>query len=129
MKIYQSKYDWWLMLIVYGAMVLPIALGIIDGEYLMSFLLLIITVLVTVLFYYTRYKIDEGKLIVMWTKIDVHNIRKIYKTRNPISSPALSLDRIAICYGKFDEILVSPKNREEFIKELLKINPDIEVRI
>jgi Bacterial PH domain len=46
-----------------------------------------------------------------------------------LSSPAASLDRIAIVYNKYDEIYISPKNREDFIKELLKINSDIIVDV
>lgn len=129
MIIYKSKRDWWLILIVYGAMLLPVVLGIIDKEYLLSALFAVISLVIAILFHYTRYKIDGDKLIVMWTKIDIQSIRKIYKTNSPLSSPALSIDRIAICYDKFEEILVSPKDRNGFIHELLKINPDIEVKL
>jgi hypothetical protein len=66
---------------------------------------------------------------MIWnTKIEIKSIRKIYRTNNPLSSPALSLDRLAIVYNKFDEILISPKERNEFIDELLKINPSIEIQ-
>ena len=65
---------------------------------------------------------------LLHTKIEISTIRKIYRTNNPLSSPALSLDRIAVVYNKFDEILISPKERNEFINELLKINPSIEVK-
>jgi hypothetical protein len=74
------------------------------------------------------YKIEGENLIIWHTKIEISTIRKIYRTNNPLSSPALSLDRIAIVYNKFDEILISPKERNEFINELLKINPSIEVK-
>jgi hypothetical protein len=37
------------------------------------------------------------------------------------------LDRIAVVYNKYDEVLISPKEREDFIAELLKINPNIEI--
>jgi hypothetical protein len=39
------------------------------------------------------------------------------------------LDRIAVVYNKFDEVLISPKEREAFVQELLKINPNIEVKL
>jgi hypothetical protein len=74
-----------------------------------------------------KYKI-EGQYLRIWTtKIDIHSIKKVYRTNNPLSSPALSLDRIAIVYNKYDEILISPKDRSAFIAELLSINPAIEV--
>jgi hypothetical protein len=127
MKIYRSKIDWWLVLIVYGAFVYPIVYGIRMKHYELSFIFAGIVGLISFLFYTTRYKI-EGENVVIWrTKIHIHSIRKVYKTRNPLSSPALSLDRIAIVYNKFDEVLISPVERDDFIQELLKINPNIEV--
>ncbi|MCB0443641.1 MAG: PH domain-containing protein, partial [Flavobacterium sp.] len=68
-------------------------------------------------------------LKVWWIKIDIHSIKRIFKTNNPLSSPALSLDRIAIVYNKYDEVLISPKFKKEFVDVLLKINPSIIVEI
>lgn len=67
-----------------------------------------------------QYKIIGENLFVCNSKIEIISIRKIYKTNNPLSSPALSLNRLAIIYNTFDEILISPKNCDNFIKELLK---------
>jgi len=41
----------------------------------------------------------------------------------------LSLDRIAIVYNTYDEVLISPQNKKEFIEELLRINPYIQVEV
>jgi hypothetical protein len=127
--VFKSKMDWWLptlMLIVLG---FPIGMGIIEKEYLVSVLFAIILAAVFIMFHYTVYRLQDGQLVVWSTKIDIRTIRKINKTRNPISSPALSLDRIEIIYNKFDSILISPKDKQAFVEELLKINPDIVVKI
>jgi hypothetical protein len=129
MKVYKSKRDWWLMLIVFGAMGFPVVMGILEKNYLISGFFAGIMIVIAILFHFTVYKLDGEHLIVGRTKIDIKTIRKVYKTNNPVSSPALSIDRIAICYNKFDEILISPKEREDFIGELLKANPDIVVQI
>ncbi|MBW7871619.1 MAG: PH domain-containing protein, partial [Flavobacteriia bacterium] len=42
-----------------------------------------------------------------------------------LSSPAPSFDRIIVKYGKFDEIILSPKDKFKFTKDLKQINPDI----
>lgn len=60
-------------------------------------------------------------------KIDINDIRKIVQTTNPMSSPALSLDRIEIFYHKFDSIIISPKDKILFIEDLKRINPAIEI--
>jgi hypothetical protein len=127
MKIYRSKIDWWLMLIVYGAFVYPVVDGIRMKQYILSLVFIGIILLISFLFYNTRYTIEGENLLIWRTKIDINSIRKVYKTRNPLSSPALSLDRLAIVYNKFDEVLISPVERDDFIQELLKINPNIEV--
>lgn len=55
------------------------------------------------------------------------SIKNISETRNPISSPALSLDRLEIVYNRFDSVLISPADKIDFIAELLHRKPDIEV--
>ena len=54
---------------------------------------------------------------------------KLTETNNLLSSPATSIDRIEILYNKFDIILVSPKDKSEFIKNLTAINSNIEVKL
>ena len=96
-------------------------LGIINGQSILFFIFW--------MFSKIKYVIDGTILIVWWIKIDIHSIKRIYKTNNPMSSPALSLDRIAIVYNKYDEVLISPKLKKQFVDELLKINPSIVVEI
>ena len=54
-------------------------------------------------------------------------ISKITETNNLFSSPATSLDRLSLTYNQFDGVMISPKDKQEFIKHLLQINPAIEV--
>ncbi len=58
-------------------------------------------------------------------KIPIENIRELRPTRDLTSSPALSLNRLRVRYNKFDDILLSPQNQEQFIVELLARNPNI----
>lgn len=133
MQIYKSKIDWWLGLFfvypIYRSIV-----SIIDGEWIGYPVLVFFLLFIVFISKSTRYIIAENQLIVKCMfivndRIEISKIRKIEKTNSVLSSPALSLDRIAIYYNKFDEIMVSPKEREDLIKELLKINPNIEVKI
>ena len=129
MKIYRSKIDWWLMLVVFVPFLIILVKAIFDCEIEMIYTGLLLIGLVLLLFWTIKYKIDQGILTVWFTKIEIKNIKKVYKTRNPLSSPALSIDRIAIIYNKYDEVLISPKDKVQFIEDLLKINPDIEVKL
>jgi len=59
--------------------------------------------------------------------IDIGSITKITPTRNILSSPALSLDRLEIFYNKYDSIMISPNDKAGFIDQLKGINAGIEV--
>lgn len=129
MKIYESKIDWWLIVLVFGALLSPIYYGIIENDYLIVVVFAVISIAVFFLFRAIKYKIDNTNLIIGSSKIDVNSIRKIYKTKNPLSSPALSIDRIAIVYNKYDEVLISPKDKKGFVDAILQINSNIIVEI
>jgi hypothetical protein len=129
MKVYKSKVDWWLVLLILAVFGFPIVDGILSKEYMLSVVFVILLSFFWVLAITLKYKI-EGEYLSIWrTKIDIRTIRKVYATRNPLSSPALSINRIAIVYNKYDEVLISPNDRADFINELLKVNPNIEVKL
>ena len=78
------------------------------------------------------YTIDGNYLIITCgfattMKVQIDSITKIKETYNLLSSPAASLDRIAIYYGKSGFVLLSPKKKMDFINRLSVINPKIEV--
>ena len=82
------------------------------------------------MFFKTIYTIEENKLKIKcgffsYKSIEINDMREIAKSTNIISSPAASFDRIEIKYGKFDEVIISPKNKFEFAKDLVKINSKI----
>lgn len=57
--------------------------------------------------------------------IYIKSIKKVRATQDRTTSPALSLDRLEICYNRYGRIVVSPDNKTEFIKELKEVNPRI----
>lgn len=131
MKVFKSKIDWWFgLLLVY-----PIFMSVksmLFGEWVGLLGLSIVIVLILFFSKTTRYIINDNQLIVkstwvVYERIDISKITKIEKTNSILSSPALSLDRIRIRYNKYDEVLISPKVKKEFIDELLKVNPTIEI--
>lgn len=131
MKVFKSKIDWWFGLVL----VYPIFVSIksmLEGEWIGLLGLGVVVGLILVFSKTTRYIINENQLIVKSTwivneRIDISKITKIEKSNSVLSSPALSLDRLRIRYNKYDEILISPKEKKEFTDELLKINPNIEI--
>ena len=76
----------------------------------------------------TYYVIDGDTLVIRssflrW-RVPIAKIQSITPTGNPLSSPALSLDRLRIDYdGR--QIMVSPEEKQRFIEALRGINPAI----
>ena len=63
--------------------------------------------------------------------VAIDKIRQISETNTLISSPATSLDRLEIRFEdekKFGSVVVSPKDKAGFIRKLLELNPEIEVK-
>lgn len=94
--------------------------------------LLPVILFVVHIFLTTSYTVENGKLTIkcsfLFNKtININTIKKITETNNPSSSPATSLDRLEITYGKFDSIIISPKQKMEFINYITTLNPDVEV--
>ncbi len=105
------------------ASVLSISLGVVLPIILILFVLTTIT-----------YTVKDGELKVrvgglLYRRIQIRTIKKIEKTRTILSAPAASLDRIIIYYNRYDEIVLSPKDKEQFIADLQKENPSIEVNL
>ena len=78
----------------------------------------------------TRYVIEGEDLTVFYgfflkKRIPISSITSIHHSRNPLSSPALSLRRLSIRFNHYDEILVSPEKPEAFIAALKTVNPHI----
>lgn len=98
------------------------------------FLGLIASLILWILFD-TKYKIRENNLQYysgpIRGKIDILKINKIENVKTwyvtSLFKPALGSYGLTITYNKFDDIYISPKNNEDFIAELLKINPNIHV--
>ncbi len=70
----------------------------------------------------THYLLDTNTLLIRsgpfrWA-IPVADIKSIRPTNNPLSSPALSLDRLRIDYGKGKTIMISPRDKAAFLEEL-----------
>lgn len=55
------------------------------------------------------------------------DIIKISREKNPISAPALSIDRLCIVYGDYKVITISPEKKEQFIHALRQDHPHIKV--
>ncbi|MGB5271042.1 MAG: PH domain-containing protein, partial [Eudoraea sp.] len=51
----------------------------------------------------------------------------VSETNSIISAPAASFDRLEIIYNQHNSILISPRDKTEFIEHIKRINPQIEI--
>lgn len=78
----------------------------------------------------TYYVISEKVLVVrssvlIHKEIPVESIQSIAETNSIISAPALSFDRLEVCYGQGRYVVISPKEKASFIQHLTRLNPTI----
>lgn len=138
-KKYTSKVSYGLLIIVFIVFFSPIILNLIRSDFnltlaLMSCFSVIVFGLIIHMFFRTTYTIEENKLKIKcgffkYKPIEINEIKEIDKSSNIISSPAPSFDRIEIKYGKFEEIIISPKDKIEFAEYLTSLNPKINNKI
>lgn len=127
---FRSKVDRWiLVLLVVVIVVQVVAVGsaaMQAGEPLaMTGLLLtmiVIAALMVWLLVGTHYTVDRGMLRIAsgpfrW-KVPVETITAVEATRSLLSSPALSLDRLRIRYGERRQVMISPADRNGFLKAI-----------
>ncbi len=130
-KVYKTKIGWETVVMLVVILVPQIVLAFFNPFSLYGVLLLLgVALLIVFTSLKTVYTIEGGNLNIksgiFYNKtIPIKTIRKITETRSPLSSPAMSLDRIEVFFNKFDSVIISPKEKQEFITHLKQINPDI----
>ncbi len=142
MKIYRSKIDHWLWIVILFVIIVFVIWAYIDtditewGKLSVIFIPSILPVILLMgnIWLNTKYVVDDEKRtlrvkcgVLYDSKYKIDDMTAIYPTSNWLSAPALSFDRLEIRTGKRKSIVISPKNRTDFINHLQRLNPSIEV--
>jgi len=141
LREFDSKIDTWLAFLLILAIVYPIGIGVYalfsDRQHGVAVFLetvvasLAVGLVIASLAYPVKYFVSDGRIRVrsgwlMRQSIDVADIVEVSPSRNPLSSPALSLDRLAIKVEKNGKrrlaMLISPKDKAEFMALLTEID-------
>ena len=133
--IYYSKVSYTLLIVVFlvffGSLVPTFISEGFNGNTTILFLAVVVLFgFISHMFFNTTYKIENEKLyikcgFIKYRPVNIGVMKKVSKSSNIISSPAASFDRIEIRYGKFEELIISPKHKTKFVEDLQKINPEI----
>lgn len=130
---YRSKVDAWIAAILIGAflitLITTLSVLLLPGAFAAAWWSVILVVVVwgfvLSLLFPLYYEITPTALLVRcgWTRreIPLDSIQQVFPTRNPLSSPALSLDRLQVDYRQGNlprYILISPQDKVGFLHNL-----------
>ncbi len=80
----------------------------------------------------TGYTLTDSDLLIrsafLTWRIPLASIRRVRPTRNPMASPALSMNRLEIRTTRGFGPLISPRNRSEFLQLLRERCPQAEIQ-
>jgi len=127
-QIFASKVDGWLRVVTWAGALVPIGALITlaargeRGALWIIPVLLIPAALPLWLLWSTDYTFTATDLNIRsgpfgW-RVPLAGVRAVSATRSPLSSPALSLDRLRIDYGQSQTIMVSPADKSGFLEAL-----------
>ncbi len=136
--VYRSQIDRWLLTVfgVSSAVSLLTAIGMFfvgaSASTLVMVPVLVATfglpwwIVLTTDYTVTNYSIEIRSGPFHWS-VPLRDISRMEFTRSPLSSPALSLDRLRIQYTAGKLIMISPENREKFLADLRRRGVHAEV--
>jgi membrane protein YdbS with pleckstrin-like domain len=127
-EVFSSKVDVWLAALIVGAVLLASATLLMTpisapSEILVRVAIAVVAVGLPIwILVGTRYELGSTELVVRcgffrW-RIALSGIQAIRPTGGPLSSPALSLDRIEIHYAEGRVIMISPAQKDVFIRAI-----------
>jgi hypothetical protein len=138
MKIYKSKKDSLMKILIIGFTLLPIIIFFIDlkvfRENPFPLLILYLPLSILLWIYFDTYYIIDGQKLKYHSafikgEIEINTIKKIVKGKTVWVGikPALASKGLIIKFKKFDEIYISPISNEMMISDLIEINPNINI--
>jgi hypothetical protein len=87
--------------------------------------------LLLLLLFIIKYTIDGTTLRVsvffFKDEFDLTKLVSVVPTRTLLSAPASSLKRIRLEFSNGDAVIISPRHQEDFLAELRRINPKVQI--
>lgn len=132
MKVYKSKIGIGLVLFIVFVFSISSYNLVIAKSWGGLMFMVLTAVFIASLFNQTFYTIDGNVLKVksgflVNKSYEISRITEIRETHSPISAPAASLDRLEIILNNGQGVIISPKQKYEFLDELKKLNPKIKI--
>lgn len=100
---------------------LPVLIGVV-----VFYILLVFAVALPMEYDLSRVRLDIRAGWLLRITIPIADIVSVHPTNNPLSSPAMSLDRLEIRYrraGSERSVMISPLDKDVFLRELASCDP------
>lgn len=132
-RIFKSKVDYWIPLIISLAFIPTIVFSIIEQQYLVLVISTLFYSFIMISIFNIKYIICGNYLLIenkpiQSKRYNLCYLIQIQHTHDCISSPAASLARIKLIFSKGEYIIISPQNQKEFIRQIQEINPNIRIK-
>lgn len=136
---FPSKRDWWIVGLIWLGVTVSLVGGIIPlvvSGASWAEIILVVSLLVGMdwlmlwVLYGTGYTITPDRLFIrcgpFTFRVILNEINEITPTRNPLSSPACSLDRLKVVYGLSQQsIMISPADKSAFLPAIVQHCPSL----
>lgn len=134
---FPSKRDAWLVLVLWAAVAIsagcavPLVPYLSHGIGLATVAVCVASALLCLwVLYGTYYDLGTEWLRIhsgpFRFRVPVARIERVVPTRNPLSSPACSLDRLRISWQGGRGIMISPEDKEGFLRALVERRPELQ---
>lgn len=128
--VYKPAYGFWLVAPAIAVVAGVGILAMIANLWLGIFILLVSGAYIAYVYNNCCYVVDNDALYISCgrlynKKIEVTEIRKVEELFSLLSQPAFTYNRLDILYKKFENIQISPKEQQQFVKQLIELNPAI----
>lgn len=143
MRYFPSERAWWFAAITWivmpGTLIAVIAAGVLsppDEGWLALVLagilpMVLVNGLTLWIWFSTNYTVTDQELIVrsafLTWRIPLGEITRVRRTFNPLSSPALSLNRLEVRSRTYRTVLISPADQADFLQVLRERCPQADI--
>jgi len=128
---FPSKRDAWLGILLWGVMGSGLFFYMVEPDTMLLFISVPLLLLAGWVWFFTGYTLTEDQLIVRCgpfrRRVFLENIQFIRESRKLMASAALSVERLEIHTGLRYPVIISPRDKEEFVQQLQERNPKIKI--
>jgi len=128
--IYPTKRDAWIVALIWAGAIVAVGAGVMNFRVDVPLWQRVATLAGSLaaagfmlwVLYGTAYQLGRRRLRIVCGPFRFHvpytAITRVEPTRNPLSSPACSIDRLRICWGEGSRsVMISPAEKQQFLRE------------